>query len=146
MGKRKETRFSITGIEYDGEEQKDKHIIVYLIENEDGRKSLSVEHDGKALEIPFDEILDFCIQGRYIRPKIQQYSLKALQEFGQQMTDEELLNEADNLEREMLAGHIVYDLPEDFFNQILVKGKLIEAERARKNSEQNPSDIRPDIK
>lgn len=64
--------------------------------------------------------------------RMQQFSQKRLQELekqAQEYTDEDLLNEADELEKEMLAGNISYDLPEDFFQQILAKGKLIEAER-----------------
>lgn len=66
------------------------------------------------------------------KKKQQQFSPKRLRELEKQVeeyTDEDLLNEADELEKEMLAGNITYDLPDDFFQQILAKGKLIEAEK-----------------
>lgn len=73
--------------------------------------------------------------------KKQQFTQKRLRELEKQVqeyTDEDLLNEADELEKEMQAGNITYDLPDDFFQQILAKGKLIEAERDR--NEQKPVD------
>lgn len=73
--------------------------------------------------------------------KKQQFTQKRLRELEKQVqeyTDEDLLNEADELEKEMLAGNITYDLPDDFFQQILAKGKLIEAERDR--NKQKPVD------
>lgn len=68
----------------------------------------------------------------------QQFSQKRLKELEKQVTeytDEDLLKEADELEKEMLEGNISYDLPEDFFRQILAKGKLIEAERMRHDTD-----------
>lgn len=73
--------------------------------------------------------------------KKQQFTQKRLRELEKQVqeyTDEDLLNEADELEKEMLAGNITYDLPDDFFQQILAKGKLIEAERD--HNKQKPVD------
>lgn len=59
--------------------------------------------------------------------------LKRLRELERQVrefTDEDLLREAEELEREMLEQNIEYDIPPGFYEQIVAKGKLIEAERA----------------
>ena len=59
--------------------------------------------------------------------------LKRLRELEQQVrecTDEDLLKEAEELEREMQAQHIEFDIPPNYLEQILTKGKLIEAERS----------------
>lgn len=71
--------------------------------------------------------------------KKQQFSQKRLRELEKQLeeyTDEDYLNEADELEKEMLEGDINFDIPDDFFQQILAKGKLIEAEKER-NKQKN---------
>lgn len=56
----KETRFDLTGVEHIGDEHTEKHMLVYLIDNEDGSKTLSVETMECCLELPFDEIYKYC--------------------------------------------------------------------------------------
>lgn len=62
MANWKETRFDLTGIQHMGEQHEEKFMLVYLIENEDTTKTLSVELDGYAIELSFDKILNYCLQ------------------------------------------------------------------------------------
>ena len=64
MANWKETRFDLTGIKHIGEQLEEKFVSVYLTENEDTTKTLSVELDGYAIEIPFDKILDYSLQAK----------------------------------------------------------------------------------
>ena len=64
MANWKETRFDLTGIKHIGEQHEEKFMLVYLTENEDTTKTLSVELDGCAIEIPFDGILNYCLQAK----------------------------------------------------------------------------------
>lgn len=56
--------------------------------------------------------------------------LKTLELQAREATDEDLLKEAEELEREMAENHIELALPPDYLKQILAKGKLLEAEMA----------------
>lgn len=62
MANWKETRFDLMGIKHIDELHEEKFLLVYLIENEDDTKTLCVELDGYAIEIPFDKILNYCLQ------------------------------------------------------------------------------------
>lgn len=72
--------------------------------------------------------------------------LRRLRELEQQVkeyTDEDLLREAEELEREMQEQNFEYDIPPGFYEQIIAKGKLIEAERALHASQEAEKDEEP---
>lgn len=105
----KETRFDLTGVEHIGEEHTEKHMLVYLIDNEDGSKTLSVETLEYCLELPFDDIYEYCRSSAISRCADEDASeeeqllgrLHILQKQLNDYTEADYLCEAEALEREM---------------------------------------------
>lgn len=79
--------------------------------------------------------------------KVDLESLKRLKELERQLreyTEEDYLREAEEMEREMAKQEVNFEPPEGFFEQVLAKGKLLEAEKRRQ--EKSPSDQKAERK